>query len=775
MIKSAAAPSMHLRKLLKAVLARHLRLSSAGPGLLFWKQLGRRVLPWLPFISLMYWALGPRDLIRTLPLYDDACELVTGSTWVDQAIRQGKSPWLFPGIFYPGVWRIGSHSGGPILYFLVWPLFRLGGPAFAFNIVLIAAYVAAFAGALRLASLYVPRLPATVVALAYTFGALRWNLASRGDLNIVLASSLLPWMVWAAEGACSTIVGPGERDERSAASSLFPVPRSLGWLAAGGALWAFAIVLSPYFVFIAGALLGLWLLCGGTPGQRRWATRGLVFASIFGLAVLFSSPWLIFSTRETAKIDPLYFAIDQVNISAASLNSLVAPYLFHPWLAALAARIYHGPPWEQGTANFGIVGALAALAGIVLGHRSPARRPAIVTAGVCLVLALGLTLLWDGASVQSGLFSPLDRFLWQFGHALKPSFFVADQPSPPFAAAVPLPGWALAAAVPLIERGRMFVRYALPASLALCMLAGLAMAALRRTWRQLLLGALLVFEIVPPPLSSVPYPPAPHPAFLWLDQNVPASTGIVTMFAAHPSDLILSIRGVTLLAALYTRQPNVSGATSVLPRYTDELNTWLATHEHPFWEPDFAPILRSYGARYILMEMHGGWEQELWQEAAASSVVKRVGCFPPTAGPSPWPWPICILELQPSPLPAVNLVLRDGWSGIEAWGVWNEGTSSLAQWVVPEVQARQLDLSAFPLCLPGRQQSLTVQVNGTVVAAHRWADCQPWTTTLAIPAALEKVGFNNLELHEAYAAHPVDPARQDPRLLSVAVTRLFIH
>ena len=478
---------------------------------------------------------------------------------------------------------------------------------------------------------------------------------------------------------------------------------------------------------------------------------------------------------QTAKVDPLYFSIEQVDISAASPNSFVAPYLFHPWLAELAAQIYHGPPWEQGCANFGIVGTLAALGGIVWGRRSPARRPAVVTASVCLTLALGLTLLWDGTAVQSSFFSPVDRLLWQAGHTLKPAFFIADSPPEPFGSAVPLPGWVLAAVVPLVERGRMFVRYALPAGLGLAILAGLAMTALRRTWLQLLLGALLIFEVVPPPLSSVPYPPAPHPAFLWLNQHVPATTGIVTMFAAHPSDLILSIRGVTLLAALYSRQPNVSGATGVLPRYTDQLNTWLATHEHPFWQPDFGPLLRSYGTGYILMEMHGDWEQELWQEALASSVVKPVGCFPTASGSGPWPWPICILQLQPSPLPSVNLVLHGGWSGLESWGVWNEGTTSSALWVATEVQTRQLELSVFPLCVPGRQQELTVLVNGTVLATHHWQDCQPWTASLLIPAALVQVGFNDLDMRAAYAARPADPSRNDPRLLSVAFTRLTIR
>ena len=64
------------------------------------------------------------------------------------------------------------------------------------------------------------------------------------------------------------------------------------------------------------------------------------------------------------------------------------------------------------------------------------------------------------------------------------------------------------------------------------------------------------------------------------------------------------------------------------PKHTNVLNEWLATHEHPFWQPDFAQIMRSYRVKYVVMEMVGEWEPGLWQEAQAAKELKPVDCFP---------------------------------------------------------------------------------------------------------------------------------------------------
>ena len=163
---------------------------------------------------------------------------------------------------------------------------------------------------------------------------------------------------------------------------------------------------------------------------------------------------------------------------------------------------------------------------------------------------------------------------------------------------------------------------------------------------------------------------------------------------------------ITAIAAApgYTKQATVAGAAGVRPRHTAVLNEWLATHEHPFWQPDFAQILRSYRVKYVVMEMLGEWEPGLWQEAQAAKEIKPVNCFPAPEGATPWNWPICILEVLPSSSPEINVSLHDGWSGQEDWGVWAEGTQSDAQFVATSRAPVRLEVAAFPLCVPGKNQ-----------------------------------------------------------------------
>jgi hypothetical protein len=85
----------------------------------------------------------------------------------------------------------------------------------------------------------------------------------------------------------------------------------------------------------------------------------------------------------------------------------------------------------------------------------------------------------------------------------------------------------------------------------------------------------------------------------------------------------------------------------------------------------------------------------------------------------------------------------------------------------------RLDVSVFPLCVPGKQQRVTLAVNGKEVASHEWSDCEPWTSTVEIPSSLLQVGFNDLTVRAAFAQPPVDnPA--ESRQLSLGFKRLKV-
>jgi hypothetical protein len=726
------------------------------------RRFAGRILPWIAFLGFMAWGWGLRDIFRTLPHYGDALETVVSATWFSDALAQGRNPLIYPYNYFPEGWRVGSHSVGALLYLALVPLVRIGGGAFAYNIAVLFTCVAGFGGALLLARRHLPALPATVVSLAITFWSMRWSQAMEGRLNIFLAAALLPWMLWGVERALEAAPGA----------------RRLGWLVFTGIIWTLTFNLSLYFVFIGGIILALWmLLCPETWPKRLLA---LLFTAL--VLLLLGGPWLALNLHESALADPPFYTIAEVNFSGASLNSLPVPFLYHPWLAPLARTLYRGEPWEQGMGNLGLAWSVVALAGAVVARRNKVWRPALAAALVCLCLALGLTLHWNGQSVQWPILRPLNQALWQIGHRLKPGFFVEMQAPAPFADAVPLPALLLAIFLPFWERGRVFARYALAANLGVLLLAGLALAEARRLWLgrpriggalQWLLAGLLLFEIAPPPLKTLPFPPPAHGAFTWLSQQSIPGEGIANLFAAHPSTLVLSNHGYNLLTPSYTKQATVAGAAGVRPRHTAALNEWLATHEHPFWNPDFAMILRSYRVRYLVMEMLSEWESGLWQEAQTAQEIKPVACFAAPQGASPWDWPICILEVLPSRTPEFNVLRHDGWSGQEAWGVWAEGTRSDAQFVATARAAARLELSVFPLCVPGKNQRITVEVNGTAVADHEWRDCEPWNASVDIPADMVRVGFNDLMFRYAYAEQS-QAGGGDPRKLSVGFSRLKV-
>lgn len=292
---------------------------------------------------------------------------------------------------------------------------------------------------------------------------------------------------------------------------------------------------------------------------------------------------------------------------------------------------------------------LAALAGLRPARNSRAGwLSPLLLVGVGAIFALGLTLKWDDQPVRWNALRPLDAALWQAGHWLKPALFRDSQPPAPFDAGVPLPGMLLTAVVPYFEQGRVFARYAALASLGLALLAGLALTRLRRRWVAALVAGLLLFEVLPPPLARVPFPPPVHPAFAWLREHPLEGEAIADVAAWDQSRLVLYGRGETLWATLLHGQPTVAGASSVWAGHTVALNSWLFAHPQPFRDPEFVPTLRASRVRYLVFHMLGSGEAAILAEAAANPVVSIVGRFEPPAGRSPWPYPITIVEILPA-------------------------------------------------------------------------------------------------------------------------------
>jgi hypothetical protein len=734
--------------------------------------------PWLACLGLLWAGWGVRDLVHTLPGYGDAIEIVWATNWYDTALRTGQNFHLFPLAFYPLGWRMETFAEAPSLMLSLVPLVRSGGAAFAYNVFTLLTFLLAFGGGLALARRFWSGMPATVFALLWTFWGFRWY-QTIGHPNILLGSALMPWFLWCIERA---YVSPRRRS---------------AWLVAAGAAWAGMITGTMYFVWIGGLLALCWA-AGRLWGRQisfRLAAWSLVVPAAVALAL--SAPGIIGSAQASAAVGARFDNILGVNYWSASLNSLLVPYVNHPWLGQLARQVYRGAAFEQGVANLGWVAPLAALLGLGLlwrGRRtadSPTpfsemgkgsgsgefpMRAGLLLVVVGVILSLGLTLRWDDHQVTWAGLGTLDGWLWQIGHAFKPGFFDA-QPPDLLSHAVPLPGLLLTMIVPFLERARVFARYALLAEMGVALLAAAALGRIRLGWARWLLAGLLVFEVIPPRLNSVPFPTPTHPAFEWLRAHPLNNEAVVDLMAAYPGTLVLANRGESVLATAYHGQPTVAGASSVWPAHTVYLNDWLSSHPHAFARTDFIPLLRFYHVRYILLHMQGPDEPAILAEAKTNPDVREIGCFDPPPGPGPWAHPICILEAAIQAKADTNLMFGEGWSGREDWGLWAEGTTGHAEWAAMTKGDYRLSLSAFPQCVPGKEQDLHVEVNGQEVAAHHWTNCDPWSVDVTIPANLVRVGGNEIVTRAGYAVRPADilnSGSSDTRLLSMGYTRLTV-
>lgn len=743
------------------------------------------VAPWIAFALFILWGWRVSDLAHSLPAYDDVLEVTWITTWYDGVLRGAHPASLYPLLFYPTGWRVATYAGGPALLLALLPLNWLGGPAFAYNVLTLLTLALSFAGIRAVARRLVGELPATVAALLYTFWGFHWFRIA-GHMNVLIAAGLLPWMLWSLE--------------RSAE----PVRRPAAWLALAGLLWALMITSSWYFLWMGAVLLGGgWLTryaAGpstssgravaepveasiGSPSTRPDGQSGRaahVLRSLFlppAIALLLCGPALLHFVRESNAAGAAYYDIAHVASWDASLNSFPVPNVTHPWLGNFARALYRGPTNEPGQANFGLLASLLAVLAIRPAARDRRWWPVLAITVIGLILSLGLTLKWDGQTVRWEALRGLNNALWRLGYWLKPDFFPAPHPLPPFDTAVPLPGLLLSILVPFWERARVFARYALLASVGVYLLTALSLARVRHVWARGLLAALLIIELLPPPSSNVPFPPAEHPAFAWLRQHASAAQGIVDLDAWQPDRLYLPHRGQTLLATQFHQQPTVAGASSILPAHVAFLDQWLAAHPHPFATAEFAPLWRYTGVRYILFHVSGGYAQALLGEAAQNPDLQDRGCFDPPPGISPWDYPMCILELLPWPVPDFNILPQASWSDAEAWGRWVEGAAGRGIWMAPQRVPYRLRLEIFPLCDASRPQHLALEVNGVTLATHAWQGCELWSAEIEIPAQRIEIGWNELVLRSAYAVRPVDLTggqNGDARWLSVGVRRLEV-
>lgn len=736
-------------------MADNVKAKSATPYL----KIVELTVPWILFTTLLLWGWRIGGLFKDIPAYGDVLEVLWGIEWYGTHIPH-ESPFYCPLLFHPQGWHVAAFAFSPGIFAGLTPLYLFGGAAFAFNAAGLLCFFVSFAGMYRLAKrLTRSPLSATIASLLFTFWGFRWS-RIYGHLNILLASSLLPWMAWSLERAL--------RQSR----------KPLIWFVLTGGLWGLGITNALYFTWLGGMLILGWLAghCLGRGANWRTILKGGLVTALVALTL--SAPTLFLFLRASEAAAAPFHDIREIDHWGARLNSLPIPFITHPWLKPIARWVYRGPIDESGAANLGFAAFILAIIGLQSIWRERRWRPVLTTICLGLLLGVGFNLKWDEEVARCQLLEPLNTAIWQIGHQLKPQVFGSPTPPPPFDTAIPMPGLILAAIVPFWEGARGLSRYIFIAGTGFFALAAYGIKRFRSPIVQIIIAALLIVEIVPPPAKGVPFPNISHPAFDWLAQQSLPHNGVIDLYSPRTDILTLSIRGETLWATRYHGKATVAGTSSVIPAHTLFLSGWFRKHPHPLQHPDFAPLLRYYRVDLILLHMTMKNEKQVLEEAQNNEEIELVRCFDPPPAPSPWPYPICVIEILPPANPRFNALLREGWSGEEPWGIWADGTTSRARWVATAQTDHSLLLEAFPHCVPNETQSLTIEVNGQQLLTHQWKDCEPWSQEVIIPPSLIQIGWNDIWFHYDYAIRPVDLAggeNPDPRQLSVGFTQLEIR
>lgn len=716
----------------------------------------QNIVPWAFFLGMLVSGWRVKDPFHAIPAYGDSLEVLWGIRWYAQQWFSFRSPAVYSLVFYPVGFYVATLAHTPFTFILLIPLYLIGGEAFAYNFAVFLSLFVAFGGMYRLArKLGSTWASATLAALLFTFWGFHW-LSIAGHLNVLIGSSLLPWLVFALERA-------------------FTSRYTNRWFAAAGVIWAMAIMNLYYFAWIGGGIVAVWMFTRTWCVHKDWKQliRGLLITGI--TALLLSTPILIAFMNARSAAGVTFHDINETLRWGVSVNSLPIPNVFHPYLSKVAQWIYRGPVNESGTASLGAVVFIVAVIGVVCTRHDRKWYPAYALVIVGLVLGMGLVIKRNDNVVQCGWCKPVNLVIWRIGHFLKPDFFTTEAPAPPLDQAFPLPGLILGVFVPFWEGARVFVRYLFIASIGLCLLVAQGIQRLKIPWLQALLVFLLLFELLPPPLGHVPAFPASHAAFEWIKQNTLPDDSLIDLVAMSADSAGIPIRGEFLWATFYHERATAAGVGSYMPPHVDFLYNWLVQHSPAFQNPEFISVLRLYQVDYVLLHLRDQNAHAVLELARTNPEFEVVNCFEPPATLSPWNYPICVLKVLPAENIEFDVLRVSGWSTAESWGVWAEGTTSHAVWMAVKQAETLLSIEAFPQCVPEKQQSVSIQVNEVTLATHQWEACEPWSTQIVIPADLVEPGMNDLAFEYAYAASPNDVTEgenPDLRQLSVGFTIL---
>ncbi|MFN8442516.1 MAG: hypothetical protein U0175_17210 [Caldilineaceae bacterium] len=719
----------------------------------------QRLASWLAFLLLFSIGWHTYPLNNHIPAYGDALEVIWGIEWYHEALFvQHVSPFFTPLIFHPNGWQTATLAHTPLLFSLGAILLALGAtPALSYNLLVIGSLLLAFSGARRFFRNYAGNIAATGAALVFTFIGLRWQRVD-GHLHVLFATSILPWYLDSLYHALSRLENTGKRWQ----SIIVP-----------GLWWGVMIHFSLYAIF--------WGPLGFLIGGWHWfsARRMRLLSGITAVALLLASPLIVLYLRASSIELPEKLPIINLLLGwSVSVDSLFIPSRNHPlvWMRDWANALHSGPFNESGAMNFGVMTSLLVLFALwqVVRQKRQMVGHLAWLALVSLVLSFGVLLRWNGRFFALPTLARADELLWSLGHALKPALFDSTTPPAFFDQGIPLPAYLLAIFVPLWDSARVLARYAFVASMGLFGLAAFGIDSLKRPLQWFLITLWLI-ESLPPSTGNVPLPPVTHPAYTWLRQQTLAPGEGIIDLTADPAQMV---SGEILYATQFHHKATVSGVGSFVPRQLFFIQKTLFADPNALSKPETAQLLLGYGASYALFHVRQPQDWAAWDKIKANPAMRALDCYDPAPEVSPWPYPICIAEIFKPPLwPTVNVLLDDGWSGSESWGVWAEGMRSTMRWVATRAREKNLQIKAFPYCPASQPQTISIQIKGKIIADHQWQTCEEWQDSVTIAAENITVGWNQLQFTYGYAISPVDAdgkATGDPRQLSVGFSQIEV-
>lgn len=707
------------------------------------------LLVWLPFLLLCMWGLR-FNVLTELARFGDALEVVWGANWYAGALREGYWPLSTEIVFFPSGWPTSLLAHTP-LFLLAMGFARLVmGEAAVFNLFFVGSFAVAYAGMLRVLTIHVQtRWIILLAALLMTFSGMRW--VRYGHLNVLWMSAFLVWFFWVLQ---SDLKGRQK-------------------IVLGALFWALTVVASLYGIWLGAVVLLAFLVSKFTVERLRIALGLSLLTGVLSLPTIV--PFWI-ARHETAS---RFFDIQHISEWGASLNSLVLPPMYHPWLRSLLRQIYPVTINEADVANFGIIASVLGIGMLFfLNYRDWRQRQVVVVFALGILLALGPVLRWSRQSVAAESLATLDAQLWTWGQLLKPQVFPAAKEAF-LRDVVPLPGYLFYLLVPFAEGARTAMRFAFVAGLGFFVLVAMALERIwgRYSWLAIGLAILLLFELTPnyyaagADLASIQ-----HEAYEWLSETRETRPGAIMDLVAHDRHLALNVSGATLYATDYHGRPTAGGVSTMWPDSAWQLHEWLLAQDNPLESDELGAWLDAYQIAFVVIEVQTPQRLDAIS-AVVNSRLELVECFESQNIPTPWPNSICVFETLPVVLP-FDLIVGSGWSVEEPWGRWAETNEASGKFVAAESQDILLTLEAFPHCIQDHRQTIEFVVNGRSVDQLAFVECETVLHSVAIPADFIRSGWNELVLEFNYAIAPSDAtngANPDPRTLSVGVKTLNLE